>query len=191
MLAQFGERLSKCGYRVCMPEGRIVSPPRFNRVVAESGSKATVLAQGLVELLGATRDHLPWDDEPVLFLCDQLGGRNYYAALLQAAFPDGWVLAERESAGESRYRVMDVGREVRVVFRPRADGGSVSVALASMLCKYLREVCMRQFNRFWAQHVPDLKPTAGYPGDAKRFLEAIRPAMAKLGIAEETVWRVK
>lgn len=169
---------------------RLVAAPAFNRVVAANGTKGAVLADGLASLLGEAVFALP-DDEPVLFLCDQLGGRNYYAALLQAAFPDGWVLAERESAGESRYRVMDVGREVRVVVRPRADGGSVSVALASMLCKYLREVCMRQFNRFWARHVPDLKPTAGYPGDAKRFLEAIRPAMAKLGIAEETVWRVK
>jgi hypothetical protein len=58
-----------------------------------------------------------------------------------------------------------------------------------MLCKYLREVCMRQFNRFWTGHVPGLKPTAGYPGDARRFYDAIRPVMAKLGIGEECVWR--
>jgi hypothetical protein len=58
-----------------------------------------------------------------------------------------------------------------------------------MLCKYLREVCMRQFNRFWAKHVPGIVPTAGSPGDAKRFYEAIRPAMAKLGLTEDQVWR--
>ena len=52
-----------------------------------------------------------------------------------------------------------------------------------MACKYLREVCMRQFNRFWAKHVPGLKPTAGYPTDAKRFYDAIRPAMARLGMS--------
>ena len=129
--------------------------------------------------------------EPVLVQVDQLGGRRFYAPLLQAAFPDCWVVAEAEGADESRYRVEAAGREVRVVVRPRADAEGVSVALASMLAKYLREVCMRQFNRFWAQHVPGLKPTAGYPTDARRFFDAIRPAMAKLGIAEEAVWRVK
>src|SRR5262249_25611688 len=158
--------------------------------VAESGSKATVLTAGLVELLPNLTAILP-AEEPVLFLCDKQGGRNYYAPLLQQAFPGGWVIAEKESLAESRYRVMELGREVRVVFRPRADAESVSVALASMLCKYLREVCMRQFNRFWARHVPDLKPTAGYPGDARRFFDAIRPAMERLGIAEEAVWRCR
>ena len=75
--------------------------------------------------------------------------------------------------------------------RPRADGDSVAVALASMLCKYLREVCMVQFNAFWAKHVPGIQPTAGYPVDAKRFIDEIRPAMERLGIPEAAVWRVK
>ena len=82
-------------------------------------------------------------------------------------------------------------RPVTAVFRPRADAGGGPVAVASMLAKYLREVCMRQFNRYWAGHVPGLKPTAGYPVDAKRFYADIRPAMAKLGVAEAAVWRVK
>ena len=99
------------------------------------------------------------------------------------------MIAERESAEESRYRVELLSREVTITFRPRADGDSAAVALASMACKYLREVCMRQFNRFWLTHVPGLKPTAGYPTDAKRFYDAIRPAMGQLGLAEEAVWR--
>ena len=51
-------------------------------------------------------------------------------------------------------------------FEPRADGCHLNVALASMAAKYLREVCMLQFNRYWAAQVPGLKPTAGYPTDA-------------------------
>jgi hypothetical protein len=50
---------------------------------------------------------------------------------------------------------------------------------------------MRQFNAFWAKHVPGIKPTAGYPADAKRFYREIEPAMKKLGIAKEAVWRIK
>jgi hypothetical protein len=167
----------------------LVTPSLFNRVVEGSGSKATVLACGLIELL---RFRPPTESEatsPIIFHCDKLGGRNYYAALVQQAFPDGWVVAEVETAAESRYRVEHLDRPVTVAFRPRADAESVAVALASMLCKYLREVCMRQFNRFWATHVPGIKPTAGYPGDARRFYEQIKPAMEKLGLTEDQVWR--
>jgi ribonuclease HII len=169
----------------------LVTPSLFNRVVDGAGSKATVLACGLVELLKFRPPAEADPTSPLVFHCDKQGGRNYYAALVQQAFPDGWVVAEVESAAESRYRVEHLDRPVTVTFRPRADAESVAVALASMLCKYLREVCMRQFNRFWATHVPGIKPTAGYPGDARRFYEEIRPAMTKLGLAEDQVWRKK
>ena len=36
-----------------------------------------------------------------------------------------------------------------------------------------------------------LKPTAGYPGDAARFFEAIRPCCERLGLPEAAVWRRK
>ena len=38
---------------------------------------------------------------------------------------------------------------------------------------------------------PFSAPTAGYPSDAPRYFEAIRPALAKLGIPEDDVWRVR
>jgi hypothetical protein len=166
----------------------LVPAARFNTVVDESGSKATVLSRGLTEIAAATAAALP-PGERVVFHCDKHGGRNFYAAMLQHAFPDGWVVAVKESATESRYRIANLDREVEVVFRPRADAESVAVALASMTAKYLREVCMMQFNAFWAKHVPGLKPTAGYPGDAKRFYDAIRPAMDRLGLPADAVWR--
>jgi hypothetical protein len=96
-----------------------------------------------------------------------------------------------ESAKCSEYRVERLGRDVRLVFRPRAEQASLPVALASMVAKYLRELFMRQFNRFWVERVPGLIPTAGYPGDARRFYEAIRPAMKKLSMPESAVWRRK
>jgi ribonuclease HII len=111
--------------------------------------------------------------------------------MIQEAIPEGWVVAERESPEESRYSVDLLERDVKVIFRPRADGDSAAVSLASMLCKYLREICMRQFNRYWAERVPGIKPTAGYPLDAKRFYSEIRSAMSGLGLAEEKVWRKK
>jgi len=185
------DRLAGAEFRMTLPDGLVVPAGRFNRITDEAGSKAAVLGRGLVELLAAALDKLPRDGVPLVVHCDKHGGRNFYAAMLQQAFPAGWVVAACESAAESRYRVANLDREVEVVFRPRADAESVAVALASMLAKYLREVCMAQFNAFWQKHVPGLKPTAGYPGDAKRFYDAIRPAMAGLGIPADAVWRKK
>jgi hypothetical protein len=174
----------------CQNTVRIVPAPRFNQIVDETGSKAAVLIRGLVDLMTSLIRSLP-PGEPVVFDCDKLGGRNYYAGLVQDAFPAGWVIAQQESADASRYRVELLDRPVQVVFRPRADAESVAVALASMLSKYLREVCMSQFNRFWARQVPGIQPTAGYPVDARRFLSQIQQAMAPLGLHVDAVWRKK
>ena len=198
-LTRLGGDRTNLGWGGARADAAIVPTPQFNRISADAGSKGAVLARGLVELLSAALDWMRPESraivdfmkpgEPVIILCDKHGGRNFYASMIQAAFPDGWVIAEKESAAESRYRVEQLDRPVMVTFRPRADGDSVAVALASMLCKYLREVCMMQFNRFWAKHVPGIRPTAGYPVDAKRFYAQIRPAMAMLGLIEDQVWR--
>jgi hypothetical protein len=50
---------------------------------------------------------------------------------------------------------------------------------------------MGEFNHFWQTHVPGLAPTAGYPGDALRFYEAIAPAAGRLGVPESALWRRK
>jgi hypothetical protein len=60
-----------------------------------------------------------------------------------------------------------------------------------MFSKYLREILMREFNRFWQTHLPDLKPTAGYPGDSARYYAEIKPVAKRLGIPEAALWRRK
>lgn len=167
---------------------RVVPAPRFNQMLSESASKGVVLTQGFIALAQAMDIGLP-PDEPVLIIADKQGGRNFYAGMLQETFPECWVQTLRESALESLYQVVQEQRTITVSFRPRADGESLAVALASMLAKYLREVCMRQFNRYWQARVPGIAPTAGYPVDAKRFFALIRPTMEQHQISEESVWR--
>ncbi len=178
-----------------VPASRIavnfVTPASFNPVVAKSGSKATVLSNGIIALLRSMLGQLPKDGEPLHIHADKQGGRHYYGPLLQEAFTEGFVIAEKEGPLESRYRVLELGREAVVRFTPRADGASAPVALASMVCKYLRELGMKEFNEVWIERVPGLKPTAGYPEDAKRYYAAIRGVMESLMIDAETVWRMK
>jgi len=162
----------------------VVTPAaRFNGIVERYDSKTVALGEGLNALLRAT---VQFDRGDRVYI-DKQGGRNYYSALLQAAFNDRWVTPVRESAAWSEYRAGDA----RIVFAPRAEQQSLAVAMASMVAKYLRERFIRQFNRFWMGHVPGLKPTAGYPTDARRYYEAIRPTMQRLGICETAVWRCR
>ena len=58
-----------------------------------------------------------------------------------------------------------------------------------MVSKYLRELAMLAFNAFWMAQVPGLKPTAGYPVDAKRFRREIEQAQSKLGVPDDQLWR--
>jgi ribonuclease HII len=165
----------------------VICPARFNQLLEQWGSKGAVLAHALADLL-VESVQLGNDREAICFTIDKHGGRNTYAALLQNAL-GGMVVVETEGMEKSTYRVLGLPREVRLTFMPRADGEHFCVALASMISKYLREVLMLEFNRFWQTHVPELKPTAGYPGDAARYYDEIRATVMKLGIAEDAVWR--
>jgi hypothetical protein len=168
----------------------LVCPPRFNVLLDAAGSKGVVLGDALCRVVGRILQRVPGDDA-LTFFVDKHGGRNTYAAMIQHALPGSVVIARQEGMARSAYQVQGLGREVALTFQPRADAEHFCVALASMTAKYLREVLMREFNAFWQRQVPGVKPTAGYPGDAARFFEAVRQAAERLGIAESALWRRK
>jgi ribonuclease HII len=165
----------------------VVPAPKFNHLLDEWKVKSGVIASAVIALLHATLE-LP-GEEPIQITVDKLGGRHYYAPLLNEGFPGGWARVLREGPELCEYQIDGLGREISIRFAPRADGADLNVALASMTAKYLREVCMLQFNKYWLGRVPGIKPTAGYPGDAARFFDEIRGALAKDGVDKRTVWR--
>ena len=167
----------------------IVPAPRFNRILDKWHSKGAVLSLAMGQLMRAFLDVST--PEPTYFVIDKHGGRNTYAAVLQEAFSDGFVIAEEEGRLRSVYRVEGLDRMVRITFMPKADVEHFPVALASMASKYAREMLMHEFNEYWRAQIPDLAPTAGYPLDAERFMNAIRPSLTKLGIADDAIWRRK
>ncbi|MFO0938400.1 MAG: hypothetical protein U0798_18005 [Gemmataceae bacterium] len=174
----------------------LTATKRFNELVDQSGSKATVIMDRLATFFRtaverAVHPTTGSTEDPIHFTCDKLGGRNFYGPMLMDTFPDGWPVAVVEGALESRYRILNLGRDITVSFRPRADGENICVAMASMVAKYARELCMKQFNEYWAALVPGISPTAGYPVDAKRFLSEIRTALKKKGHEIDEVWRKK
>ncbi len=57
-----------------------------------------------------------------------------------------------------------------------------------MTAKYLRELHMMLFNRWWQQH-QDLRATAGYYTDARRFLAECDPLRRRLGVDDALLVR--
>ncbi len=145
-----------------------VGEREFNEEIRRGGSKAAVTASAFARYLRRVVDR--WADGPdsVRVVCDRHGGRRSYAAMIRSAAPGRAVEVLEESERCSRYSVG--GEGLIVQFRPEAEDAHLPVALASMTAKFVRELTMARFNRYWCARVPELKPTAGYVQDARRWL---------------------
>ncbi len=167
----------------CVP----VFPPQFNHQVDRFGNKATLLS---TETLKIVRRLLNETADDVEVGCDKHGGRSKYAALLQEVLTDELVMIGTESLDVSDYSFRENERDIFIRFQAKGES-FLPTALASMVSKYMREVFMMLWNDFWKLKVPGLKPTKGYPVDAKRFKLEIAAAQLELGITDHAIWRKK
>ena len=165
---------------MCIPAAR------FNDLLNSFPTKGALLSHCSLELAQSIVAKRP--PSPLLVHCDKHGGRNRYSHLLQQLFPDYWIEIAEESTAISRYYFGPA--EQRIQFRFVAKGeGFLPTALSSMYAKYTRELSMQAFNQYWQQHVKDIKPTAGYPQDARRFRAEIEDQLQGLNIQETALWR--
>jgi hypothetical protein len=176
------EALAGCGVALRAARSDIVLTERFNSLTRELNSKGAALSHISLRLLRSVWE--PDGDEPVLIVADKHGGRNGYQAFITEVIDGRMVLCIREERERSGYRVR--GAELR--FEARAER-YFPVAVASMVSKYLRELAMEAFNRFWQHHVPGVTPTKGYPADAKRFRREIAAVQQRLKIPDSVLWR--
>lgn len=143
----------------------------FNTLVREHGSKGATTTHALRIL--ASRVLREWPQHEVRIVADRHGGRLHYAQALSGICPhDPRPLEETERA--SRY---ELGDRARVLLIPEAEDAHLPVALASMTAKLVRELSMARFNRYWCSRLPELKPTAGYTADARRWLRDAQPLL--------------
>ncbi|MCE9547924.1 MAG: hypothetical protein K8T25_20830 [Planctomycetia bacterium] len=175
-----------CGARCCALRSRAVFPDEFNALCDQHGSKGIALTRVTLQLLAEVL--VPLSDQRVQVVCDKHGGRNFYAAQLMEFVTADLVETVIESSARSVYRFGPAASRIEVSFRVGGEE-SLPVALASMTAKYLRELAMLSFNEFWCARVPGLRPTAGYPGDARRFKDSIATAQAELAIEDRRLWR--
>lgn len=185
--ARVARGLEAAGLQLLGVRSAVLFPAQFNCRVDEMGSKGAALSQATVALAADCLNDCTAAEE-IRVQGDKHGGRHYYGPLLQNQFPEWLVEVHDEGAARSLYRFGPAERRVEFSFRAGGEA-ALPIALASMFAKYLRELSMRAFNAFWCARVPDLRPTAGYPSDARRFKRAIATVQAELGIDDAVLWR--
>ncbi len=184
----FASVLAEHGARFVSAKSRFIVPAEFNELLERYDSKGTLLSNETFGLIGLMLPLLK--GEPALILCDKHGGRNRYLDLLTAYFPGQFIQVVTESREKSEYRFTWNHQQTEIRILAKGDR-LLPVALSSMISKYGRELAMLRFNEFWQSHIPNLKPTAGYPEDAKRFRRDIAAKQKELGIEDKTIWREK
>lgn len=159
---------------------------RFNEIVAVTRNKSTLALDLTCRLLSYL-----WSRArpPARVLVDRQGGRMRYLPAMQRTFPGCQFKVLDESDQCSCYVVLERGRSMEITFRVGAEADHLPVALASMVCKYVRELMMEMLNRFWQARVADLAPTAGYYTDGRRFFGEIQQDAAALGVDQGLLYR--
>ncbi len=190
-LASAGER---AGIRLVGIASEPLHVAEFNRSLASGKNKATVSFAVIAGFLRRLWKQFPNDEVDVVI--DRQGGRMRYGPSLYEGLHPRSIRIESQDADCSVYRLSrredPAGNApFRVRFAKESDATSLAVSLASMSSKYVRELHMRLFNEFWSEKLRDVKPTAGYALDARRFLREIRDTRARLGIRDDVLIRRK
>ncbi|MBL7218795.1 MAG: hypothetical protein ISS69_01655 [Phycisphaerae bacterium] len=181
--------MRKAGIRMRGIRAECVFVGEFNRIIRATRNKSTTalgitfrLVQYLWTRLKSGSMHIQ---------IDRQGGRMRYLSSLERAFEGCSFKILRETPDCSAYEMSDARRTARITFSVGAEAAHLPVALASMAAKYLRELFMEMFNKFWSAHIEGLTPTAGYYTDGRRFYGEIQEAMGRLSVEEDIVYRCR
>lgn len=165
----------------------------FNAMVGRVGNKSAA-SFALVgrHLLNLWRAHGAKHPRVIV---DRQGGRMFYRQELQVIFgEEGAIRIVAETPRMSRYEIASAEgqeelRRMTVTFTEEAESAHLPVALASMTAKYVRELMMLRFNRFFAGLKPEIRPTAGYVEDGRRFMSEVEGLLAGAGITRASLVR--
>ena len=176
--------LPRLGIQLVAVACRLLHPMAFNALLDAGLNKSDILSRTTLALAAELRATAP--DEPAVVWCDRHGGRKTYAALVGRHFAAPLVRTIVETPTSSTYAID--AASLRIEFTVGGEA-RVPVALASMTAKYVRELAMAAFNAHWTTLAPELRPTAGYPLDARRWRGDAAAALDRCGIPADAFWR--
>lgn len=166
----------------------VLAEGHFNRLVTATHNKANVLFTQSMRLVQRVAHAV--GPRPLRVWIDRQGGRVSYRRPLMRAFEDAQLDVLEESPERSGYRLIRPAAPWLIRFVMKGESHHLPIALASLFSKYIRELCMISFNRYWAAQMADLRPTAGYYQDGQRFLADIAPIIERQGLDRSQLVRV-
>jgi ribonuclease HII len=151
----------------------------YNDMVGKVNNKSTVLFMAVCSLIDQIIKGTP--HKKYHFVIDRQGGRTRYTRQLRTMFPEMELKVLDENNNISSYELSAESqpsgsgiKNIRIDFAVKADASFLPACLASMVSKYLREQLMNCINSYFVEKCRNLKPTAGYWNDGKRFINDLK-----------------
>ncbi len=186
-LGRIRREMANTGVRCELLRCEAIDAQTFNQGVDRLGRKSNVNFGSAMRHVDAV--WRKWPEAHPRVIVDRQGGRTRYLRELQMAFPESQLSIIAESEMVSRYSLDRSGSKLTISFARGSEDRHLPAALASMVAKYVRELLMLRFNRFFRGHMPELKPTAGYVQDGRRYLGEIEPLIRSLGLQRSSLVR--
>lgn len=175
--------IGRSSLRIVDVQSRIACPGMLNARLAEGRNKLSVDLELFEDLIVTTQAR---QGDSLLAICGMVGGIRDYAARFDR-FASDRVTESSVRRGQRKYSVRGVG-EIR--FEVDADARHLPVALASIVGKYVREICMRRIGAFYQEQIPEIRLASGYHDPVTtQFIRATEPERYRLRIADDCFQR--
>ncbi len=168
----FERNLDKNEMALIAMKSHCLEAAHYNELIAKIRNKSKVVFQivcKLVDEIIHSTQHRNY-----YFKIDRQGGRMRYGESIRTMFPDMALKILDENDNSSSYELGTSYKTVKLDFTVGADDIYLPTGLASMVSKYLREQLMASLNSYFVEKCSQLKPTAGYWTDGKRFLNDLK-----------------
>jgi ribonuclease HII len=161
----------------------------YNRIIENVGNKSNILFTAAASLIQHAFENSA--SGTIQIIADRQGGRDHYTAGLIKMFPEMQLKVLLETDNDSSYELIAGAKTIKIHFVVGADERFLPVALASMVCKYVRELLNERMNEYFVNFNPALKPTAGYWKDGQRFIKDLQKHAPHAKYEKHQLIRVK
>jgi len=182
-----GRVLKNTGIKLDAIACETIHPHQINAAANRHERKSSLNLAGALRLADGVRRRHPATHPRVVI--DRQGGRQSYREQLALAWPNCTIRILGETPRVSRYRLEFAEGPLTLSFEAESESANFPAALASMTAKLVRELHMMRLNRFFGVRVPELKPTAGYVQDGRRFMQEVDPVCRELSLDESQLVR--
>ncbi len=168
----FNRDMQRAGIRPAGLRSLCFDVAYYNQMVSATRNKAEVLFNATSQLIQHAWQQFGSDNLQIVI--DRQGGRAHYTPTLRKIFPNLELTELSRTPKHSSYELSTCNRTMRLHFVVSGDDRFMPVSLASMVSKYLRELLMANINRYFIAQHKQLKPTAGYWKDGRRFINDLK-----------------